>query len=779
MRGMSKRATGQGQPAATPALAQQLQLAWALLQRGQLQEVILWGEQAVRGPGASVQTYLLLSRAWRMSGRPDLAEAHCLAALDRFSGDVDLMTALALAQREAGKPDAAEATCRRALSLAPTALALHQNLANLLQTKGELDEARASYKQVLALQPGHALAHFELGNVARKMGDAQEALQHYTLALADNSQLQPAWQALAALHEALEQWAPASSACHAALALKADDVSCWLMLARASQAQGDVQQSLAAAREAARLAPGAAQAFHLQALAWRQMGRVDASLQAAQQGLALASDPTLRAECLFLQAAAQLDLGDLQGAAHSASQLTAAAANAAQQALVCDVFAAIATARGQIDESMALSGRSIELVPDRIEPRQCLCAVAQYHGDLDGAALRQVAQDAMQPLNASAASADFSNPRVPDKVLRVGYLSGDLRRHSCAFFLEPLWQHHNPAEVEVVAYATSSQQDEVTDRLKALVHTWRDVGHLSADELCQQWREDGIDILVDLSGFTQGGRPQALAQRAAPVQMAWLGYLGTSGLKAMDHRLSDPWANPPEHDGFHTEAIVRLPRPYVCFKPDLNAPAVSPLPMLHNGHVTFGSFNVLQKVSPACVAAWAGVLRRVPGSRLVLKAMALADQAARDALLQAFSAHSISPERIECLAWVDDAAHHLSLYGRIDVALDTYPYNGVTTTCEALWMGVPVVSRVGDALVSRQGLSFLTAVGLPHLAVTGELAVADACSALVADSHALSDLRAGMRARMQASPLMDGRDLALHVEAAYRAVWSNWCAGGL
>jgi len=785
-------------------------LAQAHLMQGQAQQALSWAEKAVAWPGVPVQGHLLYARALRMTGQAARAVAHCEGVLRQLPTSVELMTSLALAQREAGQADAAEQTYLAALKLAPGELALHQNLANLRQARGALDEAEAGYRQVLQRQPGHPMALYELGQVARQRGRPDEARACFEAAVRAQARLAPAWRALAQLDE---QAGHIERACqHLVEAIQADpqDARNWFELGRLRM-QDDPQAAMSALEEGLQRAPtdkqvwsrlcqlafasgaflrgwqaasqwatGQAQepqAHYFKALFGRALGRADESLAAASQALVLAPAENLALECLYLQTTAQLDIGDLAAAQAGASQLGAQARGAVQQATAHEIQAAIDILAGHIAQGVAHYEASIALLPERFAPRAAACAAALYRSDMaDDAVLAQVRR-LMAPFNPYRQAAYFANERRPDKVLRIGYVSGDLRQHSCAYFLAPLLAAHDPAAVFTVAYSTCAQQDATTERLRQHMGLWRDVAHLDARSLRQQIRDDGIDILIDLSGFTDGGRLQALASRAAPVQCTWLGYLGSSGLDAIDYRITDECANPPVHDGLMTEQAWRLPRPYVCYEADAAAPAPSPLPMLDKGHVTFGSFNVLQKVSPACVALWAGVLRRVPDARLVLKTRALSNAAVRDELLAAFAAHGISPERLELLSWIEGQAHHLDLYGRIDVALDTFPYNGVTTTCEALWMGVPVVSRHGHTAVSRQGLALLRAVGLEALAVPDDEAFAHACAQLVADAPALAALRQSLRARMQASALMDGSGFARDMEAAYRAMWRRWCAG--
>jgi predicted O-linked N-acetylglucosamine transferase (SPINDLY family) len=316
----------------------------------------------------------------------------------------------------------------------------------------------------------------------------------------------------------------------------------------------------------------------------------------------------------------------------------------------------------------------------------------------------------------------------------------------------------------------------MTRRLRQLSDEWHDIFGRDDAEVAAMIRAHGTDILVDLAGHTGGGRPLLFARRPAPVQVTWLGYPNTTGLAAMDYRLSDADADPEgEAEPRHTEKLVRLAHGFLCYGPSPDSPEPSEPPAARTGRVTFGCFNNLAKVAPEMLAWWAQLLAAAPGARLVMKAHGLASENARRRLRERFSALGVEDGRLELLGPEESHARHLARYGEVDVALDTYPYHGTTTTCEALWMGVPVVTLAGRNHVSRVGLSILKRVGLPELvAGTPEEYVHKALE-LAGDAARLRELRAGLRARMRASPLLDAPGFTRELEAAYRDMWRRWC----
>ncbi|TAK99228.1 MAG: tetratricopeptide repeat protein [Rhodospirillaceae bacterium] len=357
--------------------------------------------------------------------------------------------------------------------------------------------------------------------------------------------------------------------------------------------------------------------------------------------------------------------------------------------------------------------------------------------------------------------------------LRVGYVSPDFRRHSVSFFTEPLLTHHNHAVVEVFCYADGQRPDDVTRRLKAGADHWRDLSGRSDEDAYRLIREDGIDILVDLAGHTKGNRLGIFAKRAAPVQVTALGYPGTTGLKQIDFRLCDEITDPPGSDVWASERLVRLPHGLHCYQPPVDAPAVAEPPSRTRDFVTFGSFNKLGKVSDEAVALWAQVLAAVSGSRLLVKSRALAEEETRVLTAARFAAHGIAADRLMLLSWIPDGAGHLAAYGQVDIALDTFPYSGTTTTCEALWMGVPVLTLTGATHASRVSTSLLAGIGLHTWAVGSASAFVVQAAAMAADPAGLRDLRRALRGRMRMAPLCDGAGYAAAIEAAYRAMWSG------
>ena len=390
----------------------------------------------------------------------------------------------------------------------------------------------------------------------------------------------------------------------------------------------------------------------------------------------------------------------------------------------------------------------------------------------------------------AAAPPPHANAPDPERRLRIGYLSVEFRSHLGGYFLAPLLERHDRTAVEITCYSLlpPDREDAVTARFRTLADRWRTVDRLDNEALAAQIRADGIDILVDLAGHSGLNRLPMLALRPAPVQATWLGYPNTTGMDCVDYRIVDPVSDPPvapggeawrDHadsaDAHASESLARLPGPFLCFRPPADAPAVVPLPAGARGAVTFGSFNKLAKLTDAPVALWAEVLRRAPGTRLLLKDRPLSCPEIARSWRDRFAGHGIDPDRLDLLGWIADPGGHLAAYNRIDIALDPHPYNGTITSCDLLWMGAPLVTLRGGRHAARVGASLMTAVGLPELVATTPDRYADIAAGLAGDLTRLMRLRMGMRERVAASPLCDEPRFLRHLETAYRLMWRRWC----
>lgn len=431
---------------------------------------------------------------------------------------------------------------------------------------------------------------------------------------------------------------------------------------------------------------------------------------------------------------------------------------------------------GRPDEALVYMGNVARLRPDDVEMQ------AGYAFDLNYSdrAAPQESFEAHRRLGALytrtvPAPGPFPNTPDPARRLRVAYLSADCRGHSVSYFFEPIAQHHDRDRFEMFIYSGTEEGDAVTERLKGYPGHWRETRELSDAALADLARRDQIDIAVDLSGLTVGNRLHAMARRLAPVQITYLGYPNTTGLPAMDWRIVDAITDPVGAEALMTERPLRLPGCFLCYRPPAGAPPVAPPPAVDAGFLRFGSFNNLAKTSPTAVALWCEVLRRIPGSRFILRAKILSASIAESHLRARFEKEGVDPARLEIFDFLPGHSDHLSLYNRVDVALDTFPYHGTTTTCEAMWMGVPVVTLEGEVHAARVGSSLLHAVGLPELIARDRGEFVEIAARLAGDLPALAGLRAGLRERVRRSILCDQPGFTARFETALRDAWRDWC----
>lgn len=371
----------------------------------------------------------------------------------------------------------------------------------------------------------------------------------------------------------------------------------------------------------------------------------------------------------------------------------------------------------------------------------------------------------------------WQNDRSPDRPLRIGLVSGDLRSHPVGFFIQGVLAALTSREAQgcdVYAYYNYVRTDAVSALIKACCRGWRSCAELSDEALAAKIHEDQIDILFDLAGHTAYSRLSAFARRPAPIQVAWLGYLGTTGVTAMDYLIADPWTLPESEEPYFVEKIWRLPETAVCLTPPQDRVPVAALPALRNDYVTFGSFNNLNKISDATVSLWVRVLDQTRNSRLLLKAKLLDDKSVCEGVSRRFAAHGLDPSRLILKKFAPGRAEHLADYGLVDIALDPFPHPGITSTVEALWMGVPVLTLAGERFHSRQGIGLLMNAGLPDWIAANEDEYVAKSAAFAADWDALAALRAGLRLKVVSSPLCDVQRFARHFEGALRAIWRRW-----
>ncbi len=627
-----------------------------------------------------------------------------------------------------------ESCSRKAIRITPDYAEAHNNLGVALEAQGRLDEAIASYRHAVRAMPDYLNAHFNLGNALAAVGRPDQAAESYRRALQLNPDDAEIHNALGIALAAQGKTPDALMSFERALHIAPRYAAVYNNAGRAFMDTGQLDKAVASFEQASRLQP-AAHTYDNLGLAYAKSNRFDRAIENYERAVELKPD-----------------------FADAHNHLAGAFLN-----------------QGSVDKAIESFRHAMGIEPDHVAAQNLLLSL-NYSGTDPMAIFREHVTWGERRILAHRSTASFANIPDPSRRLRIGYVSPDFRQHSVAFFFEAILASHDPDNVETLCYANVERPDCVTDRLRRIACHWRDIRRVADGEAAEMIRSDGIDILVDLAGHTSQNRLAVFALKPAPVQVTYLGYPNTTGLRAIDYRLTDTVADPPGQEAVHTEELVHLPRGFLCYAPPEAAPAISPLPAAERGCVTYGSFNHLAKMTHEVIRVWAGILQRAAGARLVLKNRSFQDSSVRDRYKALFAQEGITAERIDLLGFVPSSTDHLGLYHRIDIALDTFPYNGTTTTCEALWMGVPVITIAGNRHAGRVGASLLTRVGLTDLIADTQDEYVDVAVRLAHDVERLAALRTGLRGQLARSPVCDGKAFAEQLEEAYRNMWGRWCA---
>ena len=640
------------------------------------------------------------------------------------------------------------------------ALQLHQG--------GDLDGAEILYKQVLALDPEHADALHLYGCLADTRGQDELAVSLISQAVRANRDAYPFHCNLANILARQGRLDDAIRHYRAALRIKPDFAVALNNLGTTLDRNHDRAGALLCYRKAIRYQPTYPDPHYNLGLALKADGDLDAAIAAYQEVIRLRPS----------HVGAHYNLGNAYTTAQRPVQAVAAyraaiALQADDPRIHTNLGGALMKL-GQLDDAIRSFETALQLDPADMLAQSNLILAASYATD-DPAAMREQCE---RWCRAHAATSEkgsrHEHLRSAPRRLRVGYVSADFHHHAASYWIEPLLAAHDHEVCEVFCYSGGVQRDEVTQRLMACADAWVECADLDDDAMAERIRADGIDILVDLSGHTEGNRLPVFARKPAPLQISWLGFPGSTGLSSMDYRFTDAVMDPPGVEPYYSEELVRLSRFYAAFRPHPDTPEPGPGPIARNGYVTFVSFNNLAKITPHMLDLWCRILDQVPDAHLLFQGAGLDDpDLARDVVTRLEQA-GVAAERVHLVGW-QGMAGYLALGQQADIALDPFPFNGGVTTSHALWMGLPVITLSGRAAASRVGRSILSGAGLPELAVEDESAFVAAAVALARDAERLAALRGTLRERLECSGLIDGAALAREVENVYRRLWQRWC----
>jgi predicted O-linked N-acetylglucosamine transferase (SPINDLY family) len=706
------------------------------LRAGRNDEAIHWISQAIRRDRSQAAYHANLGESYRQAGNVEQAIACNQTALRLSPGMTAIRANLANLYRQQGNLALAEQLLRELTRDLPDDVSIRLQLGHVLLGLGKPTDAEAAFRRAARIDPREPAALVGIGLSMHRMGKLPLARAAFESALAIQPADARAHNDLGNVFKELGSFVEAERHYREAMGLDPNLAGPYGNLGGYLTLEGRHQEAIDYLTEATRRAPDFGLAFCNLAVSLREMDRLDEAVAASHRAIALHPD--------------QWNVHSNLGVCYKAL--------------------------GRLDEAIEEYRTAI-----RLDPKSCcagsnLLYVLNYHPAYDPpqvfAEHRAWGQAHADPLTAAAAPHD--NERTPGRRLRLGYVSSHFYDHAVNFFTEPILAAHDHSQFEVYCYSGGSTTDDATARLRSYADQWRDIATAGDEQASTMVRADKIDILVDLAGHIAGHRLLLFARKPAPLQVTYIGYQNTTGMAAMDYRLTDEWADPPgTTDAFYTEKLVRLPRSFFCYRPSPNAPPVGSLPATANGLVTFGSFNNFAKVTPEVLATWAQLMAEVPRSRMVILAADV--PSLRKHLADAFASRGIDETR-----WTLEARRprrqYLDLVSQVDIALDPFPFNGHTTTCDALWQGVPVITLAGRTYAARFGSTAHVNMNLEDLIARSTEEYVEIAARLAGDLARLAGLRSGLRERMAASAICDPAGFTRNLEAEYRRMWVDWCS---
>jgi predicted O-linked N-acetylglucosamine transferase (SPINDLY family) len=667
--------------------------------------------------------------------------------------DAELRANLGNAYKDLCELEEAEKHYRKAIAIDPGFAAVYSNLGVVLKDRGLFNDAEANYRTSISLNPGNPETIVRLAYVLMRMGSHEESERLLRDVLKAHPDYVECLQTLALLLSQLERRDEAMECYQQVLKFSPDNFEVHNNHGNLFKDIGEFASAEAAYRKALTIKPDSSLAFNNLGMVLHNQNRIVEAEATYRISLALQPDFP---EAINNLGVTLMETGRLAEA--EALYLHALAKRPKQIALLANL-GCVYKEQGRIEESVACFRAALKLNPDFFMAASNLLFTINYGVDCDPVKMLGEANDFAKACRSKVRSPYREWRPSSDGVLRIGFVSGDLYSHPVGYFLESLVKEIDQTQFALHAYNCSPVEDQITASLKPFFKKWQTITGLSDEALAESIHRDGIDILIDLSGHTANNRLPAFAYKPAPIQASWLGYFATTGMSEVDYWIGDPHVTPPEDAHHFKETLWPLADSYLCFTPPKAAPAVSALPALTNGYITYGCFNSLSKLNEGVIALWAQVLTRTPSSKLYLKTRQLDDQKVCESILASFKSHGIDESRLILSGW-SPRNELLAEYSRVDFTLDPFPYPGGTTSAEALWMGVPVLTKVGDRFLSRIGKSIAVNAGLGDWVAKDEAEYVEKAVAFSADIPRLAALRASMRDQLIKNPLFDAKRFA-------------------
>ncbi len=722
---------------------------------------------------SAIQSNSTVSLFYYHLGNALMAQQRVAEAIENFRHTLRLnpthsesLNNLGIALKQSGQLEEAATCLQQLLVTHPAAAQAHYNLGNVFTAQGKLNEAVSCYQQALQLHPQDFDTLNNLAEVLKQQGQWQAALTYYQQALALKPEAPEIHLNLGTLFEAQEQWQEAEEHFQQLVNLTPNHIDAHYKLNLMLYRQGKLLEAVYHGQQALQLFPQATAIYKSLGIIRYELGHYSEAVQCYQQALT------------FEPQAADLH-NNLGGGLTKQGKLTEALA-CFQQALtlkpddvgIYNGLAMVYKNLGNVTQSIAYYKTALQMNPEAWMYSNLLLGL-NYLPEYDVATIfaehQQFNEQYAKPLTPPVSRPIPAQPRSSPR-LKLGYVSADFYAHAVSSVLDPILAHHDHQQFEIFCYYNSLNTDEVTVRLQRYADHWCNCASWSDEKLAKQIQQDQIDILVDLSGHTAGNRLLVFARKPAPVQVTYLGYPNTTGLTSIDYRITDNYMDPVgQTESINSETLLRMTGSYFCYCPHQDSPLVNPLPALEKGYITFGCLNGYYKLNSILFGWWAEILQAVPHSKLFVKNNSFHDQPTCQNFIDQFATLGIDSTRL-MLEPANAPPSHLMAYHHIDLALDSYPFTGGITTFEALWMGIPVVTLVGDRHVSRQGLSILSTLGLPELVTYTPEEYVNTCVRLANDLEYLQTLRQELRERLRHSRLMDWVNCTHELEEIYRGL---------
>ena len=742
--------------------------ALALHQAGQLPEAEGLYQAIVAVRPADFNALHLLGVLWTHQGRYDEAVATISKALMLDPRSFDAHYNLGNALNAMGRHNDAVASFRRALDIKANHPLAYNNLGIALYDGGKIDDAIMAFGCALVADQNYAEAHFNLARLLALRGKHELAIAGYRRAIALKPDYVDAHINLGAALQALVYYDEAADSLNRALLLRPDSVEALNNLGVVLREMGKCEESVSCFKRALTLDPHFASAYGNLCAVLQLLKRDDEAIGCLENWLKIQPD---NVNCWNILGTVQTRIDRYEDAASSFRSSLAIRPTVDAHAGLA--YALLRTARGA--EAVASYQQALALDPDNVSVHSDYVYALDFVPEL-GFVEHQAERRRWYEHHARKLASEIEphgNDRTPDRKLRIGYVSADFNGNSPSLVFGPVLRHHDRSKFDLVLYSENRFESPNTKEFREMASPWRDTMTLSDREMVRQIRDDGIDILVDLSGHSYGNRLLVFARKPAPVQVTAWGMATGTGVPTIDYFLSDPVSVPESARPYFAEKIFDLPCILGPVIPE-HAPAVESLPYARGAPFTFGCLNRLNKITDRVVALWARLLREVPDSRLLLKDAQLSDPSERHRMTSAFRAQGISEDRLILLPRTP-RLEHLAAFGRVDIALDPFPTTGGISTQEAMWMGVPVVVMLGNGIPSRASAAMVSAVGLADWVAANEDEYVDIAKRFAADPVALAKLRGSLRPSMASSPLGDAVKYCRAVEDGYRTMWRRWC----